>query len=267
MNEPARSNPAIPALLAMLHREWTRFVRQPSRLIASVLTPLMMWVLVSSGLSGGMSMLTGSGAGASSASGVNYAAYSLPGMATLTVVFSAIFGAISLIEDRHSGFLQGVLVAPAPAWSWVGAKLLGGSLLATAQASILLPLVLIHSSGVTPLGFLLAIGGMFLIATFVGALALALAWRVDSVQGFHGVMNTLLMPMWLLSGGLFPLSTSSGWLRTLMLANPLTWGTAVVRGGLGAAADVPGGMPGAFAIALGVALAASIVALLSMSRR
>ena len=254
------SAPALPAMMAMLRREWTRFVRQPSRLIASVLTPLMMWVLVSSGLSGAMSGIAGTTSG-------GYAAYSLPGMATLTVVFSAIFGAISLIEDRHSGFLQCVLVSPAPAWSWVGAKLLGGSILATAQASILLPLVVTHGSAISPLGLLAAVGGMFLIATAVGGLALSLAWRVDSVQGFHGVMNMLLMPMWLLSGGLFALATSSGWLRWLMLANPLTWGTAVVRSGLGAAVDVPGGQPFAWVVAIAFAVAGTGMALLSMTKR
>jgi len=259
----------LPAFLAMLTREWTRFVRQPSRVVSSILTPLMMWVLVSSGLSGAMSMMgtTPSGDGAPAGPTAGYAAYSLPGMATLTVVFSAIFGAISLIEDRHSGFLQGVLVSPAPAWSWVGAKLIGGSLLATAQASVLLPLVVAHGTPLTFAGLLAAVAGMFLIATAVGGVALALAWRVDSVQGFHGVMNMILMPMWLLSGGLFPISTSAGWLRWLMLANPLTWGTDVVRCGLGATSSVPGGVGVAWLVAAAFAAASAAFALISMTRR
>jgi ABC-2 type transport system permease protein len=159
----------------------------------------------------------------------NYLQYFFPGTVTLIVLFTAIFSTISVIEDRHEGFLQSVLVAPLSRLALVLGKILGGTTLAFGQAVIFLllapaagiqvplasaPLLLVHllviSFGLTGLGFLLA-------------------WKLDSTQGFHAIMNLLLIPMWLLSGALFPPEGAARWIRVLMSLNPLTYGLSALQ--------------------------------------
>lgn len=212
------------AARALTAREFVRLGRQPARIAASIGTPLLVWAFLAGGLSG--SVVLGSG--------VNYGAFLVPGVATMIVLFSTIFSSISLIQDRQSGFLQAVMVSEAPAWSVVSAKVLGGSVLATAQAAM----VLLAASARIPSdpglgGLLAAVGALWLTSIALIGLGLTLAWRVNSTAGFHGVMNMLLMPMWLLSGALFPIAQSAGWIAWLARANPLSWCVKAIAGPLG----------------------------------
>ena len=213
------------ALQSLATREVVRFVRQPSRVVAGIGTPLLLWGFLASGFA-----QTFSGVGSGDASS---ALFLLPGIATLVAVFSSIFAAMSLIEDRREGFLQSVLVSPAAWWSVVGAKALGGGLIATAQAwLVLLAAPLVGQVSVT--GLLLAGLALALTAVAVTCLGLAAAWWVNSSEGFHGVMNLVLLPMWLLSGAFFPPEGAAGWLRVVMWCDPLRWPTEAVRSALGA---------------------------------
>jgi ABC-2 type transport system permease protein len=208
------------ALAALTMRELIRFTRQPSRVFAAIATPLLLWVFFGSGFAHSFSQ-NGTGAG--------YTAFLIPGMASLTVMFSSIFAAISLIEDRNAGFLQSVLVSPAPRWAVVGAKIAGGTIVATLQGVLLLLLAPILGLRPGIDGFLLAALALVAISVGINGLGLAAAWRIDSTQGFHGVMNLVLMPMWLLSGSIFPISGAAGWLKVVMMVNPLYWPTAALR--------------------------------------
>jgi ABC-2 type transport system permease protein len=210
------------AAWALMLRDLRRFVRQPSRIVAAIATPALIWVFLASGLARAIE----------SDSDAGYGLYLLPGMATLTVMFSSIFVAISLIEDRHEGFLQGVLTSPTPRWAIVVAKTVAGGIVATAQGAVLVASAPLLGSDAGPLGYTEAIAALGAIAIAIGSIGIAAAWWVDSTQGFHGIMNTVLMPMWLLSGALFPLESSAGWLRWAMLANPLTWATSALRSAL-----------------------------------
>lgn len=215
----------FPGLIWLTKRELMRVVRQPTRVAASIGTPLILWVFFGSGF-----------AGASRGDEMAYGAYLLPGMASLTVMFSSIFAAMSLIDDRHAGFLQSVLVSPLPRWALVGSKILGGSLLATAQGAVLLlagPLVGIEA-GVG--GYLLAILALGAISVGICGFGLGMAWLVDSTHGFHGIMNLVLMPMWGLSGAFFAVDEASKWLSWLILVDPLTWPTMAMRNSLSGAA-------------------------------
>jgi len=237
--------------LALTGRELTRVLRQPSRIVATIATPVLLWVLLASGFS--RSFQSPSEGAAGTAAG--YGGYLLPGMLTMTVLFTSIFGAISMIEDRREGFLQSVLVSPAPRWAIAASKLLGSSIVATLQASVLLPAAFAVGQGFGPMGLLLCAAALMCTALGITGIGLAAAWWIDSVQGFHGVMNLVLMPMWLLSGSLFPLEGASGWLRALMMANPVTWCTRAMHAALGAGDHQAGAWlaTGAFG-ALGVAL-------------
>jgi len=168
---------------------------------------------------------------------LSYQEYFLPGIAVLIVLFTAIFATISIIEDRREGFLQGVLVAPAPRLAIVMGKVLGGSLLALIQAGLFLCLgPLLSWIGLAPampisVGLVQGVvAALFLalVAIELTSLGFLIAWPMNSTQGFHAVMSVFLLPMWLLSGSFFP-GGESGWLSIIIRLNPLTYGVAGLR--------------------------------------
>ncbi len=208
----------VPALRALAGREIVRVLRQPARVVAGVGTVALIWLVFASGL-----------AGAFASGETGYGSFLVPAMASMVAMFASVFGAISLIEDRQHGFLQGVLVSPAPTWAVMLSKLLGGVVMALAQGVLILALSPL--TGVSPpaAGWLLGVLALAMMSAGVTGLGLALAWRTQSVGGFHGVMNLVLLPMWLLGGTLFPLDSAARWLSLLMHVNPLTWTTDALR--------------------------------------
>src|SRR5688572_17096062 len=184
--------------------------------------------------------------------GENYLRYFFPGTVLMILLFTAIFSTISVIEDRREGFLQGVLVAPVSRMSIVLGKVLGGTILAFGQGLIFLVLAPLVGVRLSLAAFALASIIMLIVSFALTALGLCIAWRMNSTQGFHAVMNLFLMPMWFLSGALFPVSGAWRGLQWVMMLNPLTYGLAALRraiywgdaraAGAGAAAGL--GMPG-----------------------
>ena len=212
------------ASATLWQRELVRFVRQPSRVIGALGSPLLFWVLIGSGL--GSSFRPGD---MPTEASTHYLQYFFPGTLLLIVMFTSIFSSFSLIEDRKEGFLQAVLVSPASRGSIVLGKIFGGATLALLQALLFLCLAPVAGISIGPAtGFIIA-GVVLLIAISLTAIGFALAWPMESVQGFHGIMNLLLIPMWLLSGALFPASGASGWIRFIMQCNPLTYGLNLIR--------------------------------------
>ena len=211
----------IPAY-ALLSREIVRFVRQRSRLFGALGQPVLFWLLLGGGL-GGMFALP------DSVSDMSYLEYLFPGIITLVVLFTAIFSTISIIEDRKTGFLQGVLVAPVPRSSIVLGKIAGGVTMAMIQAILLLIAIPFLGIQITFSDFVLLIIAMILIAFALTALGYIIAWPMDSTQGFHAIMNLLLIPMWLLSGGFFPAEGLPWWLSWIMVINPLTYGVNIIH--------------------------------------
>ena len=166
----------------------------------------------------------------------SFLAYYFPGTLVLILLFTAIFATISIIEDRREGFLQSVLVAPIPRWSMVLGKVLGGSLIALTQGLLFLLLAwtLSIELGWSALAGLVTF--LFGSAVALTSLGFVLAWRMESTQGFHAIMNLVLMPLWLLSGAFFPVpppQTGAAWsqlvLHGIMRINPVTYCVAGVR--------------------------------------
>jgi ABC-2 type transport system permease protein len=218
---PAAPGLMLPAL-SLAKRELVRFLRQRNRVIGAFATPIVFWMLVGGGM--GRSFRA-----SGLPDGENYLQYFFPGTILMILLFTAIFSTISIIEDRREGFLQSVLVAPVPRLSIVLGKVLGGTALAFGQAALFLLLGPLVGVKPTPAGLALALGLMALLAFSLTALGFCIAWRMSSTQGFHAVMNLFLMPMWFLSGALFPAHNASGPLRVIMLLNPLTYGLAGMR--------------------------------------
>lgn len=241
------------AVFTLWKRELVRFFRQPSRIAGAAGSPLIFWVLIGSGLSGSFRLPGGP-------SDLTYLEYFFPGTMVLTLLFAAIFSTISVIEDRNQGFLQGVLVAPIPRASIAAGKVLGGATLAWLQSVIFLALAPLSGIRLTLSSALAAAGVLAVLGIALTAVGFAFAWKVDSVQGFHAVMNLLLVPMWLLSGAFFPPSGAPGWLAAVMRANPLTYGVAALRWALyGSAPEVGTGLPGP-GVAIAVTVLAAVVA-------
>ena len=224
------------AAFTLWQRELQRFFRQPSRVAGAIGTPLVFWLFMGSGLAGSFRM---PGATAAGAQGVSYLQFFFPGTIALVLLFAAIFSTISVIEDRHEGFLQGVLVAPVSRGAIVAGKVLGGATLAWLQGVVFLFLAPLAGIPLTLRSLLESAGVLALLAISLTAIGFGFAWKVDSVQGFHAVMNVVLLPMWLLSGSFFPLAGAPFWLGLLMRANPLTYGITALRGTLALSSTSP----------------------------
>ena len=224
-------------------RELIRFWRQKSRVVTVVASPLIFWLLMGYGS--------------------NDLAKFYAGAVVLTVMFSAIFSTISIIEDRREGFLLSMLVSPAPRTSMVLGKILGAATLAWIQGMILLAFAPLAGVKIGWLDVLPVAGAIFLIAFTLTGLGFVIAWKMDSSAGFHGVMMMLLVPMWMVSGALFPMATAHGVIRAIMWANPLTYSISLLNGLLGLANATPGPLQSAVVTAgfgLVLLLAAGAVA-------
>lgn len=229
-SQPVRPSFWLP-VWTLAVRELVRFFRQRTRVIGALGQPIIFWILFGAGLQGSFKPPEWA------PQEMGYQEYFFPGITVLIVLFTAIFSTISIIEDRREGFLQGVLVSPASRLSLVLGKLCGGSLLAVLQAGLFLLIgPLLTWAGLVPtmeyeisvLRMAAAIGFVTLLAFALTGLGYAIAWPMDSTQGYHAVMSVVLLPMWLLSGAFFP-GSESKWLRVVIDLNPLTYGVAGLR--------------------------------------
>ena len=210
-----RVGPFLPAF-TLWWREVVRFYRQPARVVGVIVSPLLFWVVIGAGF--GSSLHTGAtGTG-------SFLVYFFPGALIMIVLFTSIFTMMSVIEDRNEGFLLSVMVAPVHRSGIVLGKVLGGTTLSAIQGLVFL--VFAPTVGIQ-LGLeqvLIIALVTFLVAFALTALGFAIAWRMESAQGFHAIINLFLIPLWMLSGALFPVTGASGWIRALMQINPLTYG-------------------------------------------
>jgi daunorubicin resistance ABC transporter membrane protein len=220
-------------IAALVGRDLRRFFRQRSRIVGSVAQPLILWAVLGAGL--------GASFRAAGAAGVSYLTYFYPGTVVLTVLFTAIFSTISVIEDRHHGFLQAVLVAPVSRTALVLGKTLGGVTIALLQAAALVALAPLAGFSLGAVSWPMLAGALFFSALGFTALGFAVAWWIDSTQGYHAVMSVALIPLWMLSGAMFPSSGAHRAVHWLMVANPMTYAVSGVRRGL-YGADLPAGL-------------------------
>lgn len=231
-----------PAVWTIAWREVVRFFRQRNRVIAAVVTPVVFWLLLGFGLNQTFEVQTVGAIGhpltgtevPEPQKRVGYLEFFFPGMVVMMVLFTSIFSTITVIDDRNSGFLQGVLASPTKRWAIVLGKVLGGATIATLHGLALLPIWYVFFAAPGPpevLSVLLAIVAMFVMAVGLTGLGLMFAWPMDSTAGYHAVMNLVQFPMWFLCGAVFPLATA-GALKWVMYANPLTYANAAFAAAL-----------------------------------
>ena len=231
------------AALALWRREVLGFLRDRARVAGVVAQPILFWLLFGFGFEGAVVVPGSDGP---------YLQYLLPGAVALTLLFTAIYATISVVEDRQSGVLQAALVAPQPRLAIVLGVVLGGATLAVGQGALVA--LLAPFVGFRPglAGAAVALGAAVLLAVQFTALGFVFAWRLKTTRAYHAVMNVLLLPIWLLSGSFFPASGAPAVLRLVMQANPATYGVALLRYGLH---GLPGSIPGT---AIGAGLAAVV---------
>lgn len=196
-------------VLTLWQRELVRFWREKARVLGFVGSPLVFWLVIGSGFGN--------------------LRFFFPGALTLTVMFSAVFSTMSLIEDRREGFLLSMLVSPAPRSSMVLGKTLGSATLAWIQGMIFLAFAPLAGARMSVSIFLEVAGVIFLTSLTFTLLGFLIAWQMDSTQGYHAIMNLVLVPLWMVSGSLFTMANAHGWIKAVMIANPLSYSLAALR--------------------------------------
>jgi len=205
-------------------RDLVRFFRERSRVIGALVQPLLFWLIIGSGMSATFAL-------PGRTSGVSYLEYFFPGVIVMVTLFTSIFATMSVIEDRSRGFLQGVLAAPGSRAAVVLGKCAGASTVALVQAVAFLLLAPLAGFSLAVADWPVVAATLVLASLALTASGFAVAWWLDSTQGYHVVMSVLLIPMWILSGAMFP-APGVRWIQLVMRANPMAYAVSALRRGL-----------------------------------
>ena len=211
---------AVPALW---RRELVKFGRDANRVAGAVLQPLAVWLLLGFGFRDSFSLPTPAGMD------MPYLEFLFPGMMALVALFTSIFSTISIVEERHSGFLQAALATPVRRSSLVLGPALGSTTLAVGQGLLFFALIPLTGHVPSLPGLALMAGILALVALGFTALGVIIAWRSRTTRGFHAVMNLCLIPLWVLSGAFFPAEGAPGALQWAIRLNPVSYGVDALR--------------------------------------
>ncbi len=200
-------------------RDLIRYFRQRSQLYGSILRPILWLFILGMGLRPSFRTIAG----------FNYTQFIFPGIIAMALIFTSIQSAISIIWDREFGFLKELLVAPVPRTAIALGKAFAGSTLAVIQGSIILIFSLFVKVPLTWYKILALLPAMFLISFALTNIGIIIAARMTSFEGFGTIMNFIIMPMFFLSGAMFPIAGLPKTLKLVMLINPLTYGVDLLR--------------------------------------
>jgi len=207
------------AVYVIVAREFKKFVRERSRLFSAIARPLLWLFIVGAGMSRLVPRDTG----------VPYTQFIFPGIIGMTILFSSMFSSISIIWDKEFGFMKEILVAPVSRLSIVVGKALSGTIVSTIQALIILAFFPVIGF---KLGFLQIIAVTFICASVsfcISAFGIVLASFYESYESFSVIMNFIIMPMFFLSGAMYPVKFLPAVLRLVAKLNPLTYGIDVMK--------------------------------------
>jgi ABC-2 type transport system permease protein len=208
------------AIYILWLRDLKRYWYDKPRIIASLGQPILFLFVLGTALSPSFE----------GPQGINFSEFIFPGIISMTVLFTSIFSAISIVWDREFGFLKEVLVAPISRWAIVVGKAFGGSTVAVLQGCLMLLLAPLVGVKLSVLIVFQSILVMFLIAFAITGLGIVIAARMKEMEGFQMVVNFVIMPIFFLSGALFPLDRLPEWLTILTRIDPLTYGVDMLRG-------------------------------------
>ncbi|RJQ52839.1 MAG: ABC transporter [Actinobacteria bacterium] len=222
-------------------RELKRFWRDKSRVLGAIMQPTLYLFILGTGL-GSVIMSARTGAIGSGQAGFGgYVTFIYPGIIGMTALFTSIFSAISIIWDREFGFLKEVLVAPVSRWAVALGKALGGSSVATMQGLLLLVFAPLVGVQLTPLMVVKLTVILFATSFALTSMGIVVAATLKTIESFQMVMNFLMMPIFFLSGAMFPLVNLPAWLAVLTKLDPLAYGVDALRGTMLVGQNVPAG--------------------------
>jgi ABC-2 type transport system permease protein len=225
------------AAAATAHREALHFWRERSRVLGFAVSPLLFWFVVGSGFSD--------------------MAFFFPGAVLLSVLFTALFSTMSVIDDRRAGFLLSVLASPAPRAAFVCGKVAGGAAMAAVQGLLFVAVGAVLKPAGASLPVWQPLAALLLAGLAFTAIGFWLAWHSRTPQGFHAIMNVVLMPLWMISGALFPPEKAQPWLQAIMRFNPMRYFLDLLRHSLAPWSPDPSADP---RLAAGVCLATAVLA-------
>jgi len=208
------------ATLVVWQREMIRFTHDRSRMVSSLVQPLLFLFVLGAGL--GSIITVGAG-------DVDFKTFLFPGVLATSVLFTAAFSGISMVWDREFGFLREMLVAPVSTSSIMTGKCLGGATVATIQSLVILALAGLVGVPYHPVMLLQLVVLSFLMAFMITALGLLLAARVKQIQAAMPMVQLIITPLMFMSGALFPLSNLPRWLEIVTKLNPMTYAVEPVR--------------------------------------
>jgi ABC-2 type transport system permease protein len=209
------------AVSIVWRRELIRFKSDRLRAITALVQPILFLFVLGTGLS----RLAGRGM----PPGVDFRTFIYPGVLAMSVLFTAIFSAASIVWDREFGFLREMLVAPVRRWAIVLGKCLGGATVATWQGIVFLVLAGFAHVPYNPLLLLTLVGELLLLSFTLTAFGVMMAARIKQIQAFMALTQMFVMPLFFLSGALYPLSGLPGWLTVLTRIDPITYIVAPMR--------------------------------------
>ena len=207
------------------YRDVLRYWRDRIRIFAALGQPILYLFIFGTGLSTAFAVGRGVGLDAE----LDYKVFMFPGVLAMTVVFTAVFSAMSIVWDREFGFLREILVAPISRTAVAVGKALGGATVACFQAGIVLLLGPFVGIPLTPMLLLQVVPLLFLLAFCLSCIGIAIASRMRTMEGFQVMMNFFLMPMIFLSGAFFPLNGLPLWLEVLTRLDPVAYGVDPIR--------------------------------------
>jgi ABC-2 type transport system permease protein len=207
------------AIYVIVAREFKKFIREKSRLFSAIARPLLWLFIVGSGISRLVPHNEG----------VPYNQFIFPGIIGMTILFSSIFSSISIIWDKEFGFMKEILVAPVSRISIVIGKALSGTIVSTIQAAIILALFPFLGFNFSVMQIVSVLLICALVSFCISAFGIVLASFYDSYESFSVIMNFIIMPMFFLSGAMYPVKLLPDILQVAAKANPLTYGVDALK--------------------------------------
>lgn len=219
------------AIYVIIVREFKRFFRQRGRLLVTISRPLLWLFIVGAGF----------GSMVNIPAAASYKQFLLPGIIGMTILFSSVFSSISVVWDREFGFLREMLVAPISRATIVMGKLLSGTALSIVQGAVILLFSPLLGIKLTIISFLIMLFFMTILSIAITALGLFIASFLTSLEGFNVIMNFIVLPMFFLSGALYPMNAMPKALHYFSMLNPLSYGVDAFKHIMFRSGGMPGG--------------------------
>jgi ABC-2 type transport system permease protein len=243
----------LDGLYALWYREFKVFLREKSRIVSSLFTPLLWIVVFGGGLGSSVSL-----------GGTNYQVFIFPGILTMTILFSSIFFGLYIVWDKKIDFFKEVLVAPLSRLTIFAGKTLGGCTDALIQGSLMLAFGVILGISYSVQMVVQTMIFMLVLAAAVVSIGLIIGSFMESPEGFNLIVSFLVFPLFFLSGALFPIDNLPSWLRAFTILNPVTYAVDGMRGVMLGMSTFPVMMD--FGVLLGFAVVMIVIGSIAFSR-